>query len=110
MDTQTFLLLLGFILLALGTVVASVNILTRGSVYRRIKPQSRPRRWVLYLLLIMFGAFALWFPVWFLWPQSSAAKVLTLVFASTLGIGGLTLKWLRPFVDAIYERNGWELR
>lgn len=110
MGLASYALLVGLTLLAVTSVGASLNILMRGALYRRLKPRSRPRRWVLLVLLVMFGAFAVWFPVWMLWPHSIIAKALTLVFGVVFGLGGLMLRWFGGLVDMLYERKGWQLR
>jgi RsiW-degrading membrane proteinase PrsW (M82 family) len=52
----------------------SIHLLMRGRFYHRLKPESRPRRWVVYLFLSWFVAFVLWFPVCFIWPGSFMAQ------------------------------------
>ena len=106
----TYVALLALILLAIATVSVLLNLLLRGSLYRRLKPQARPRRWVLFFLLTDFVAFAVWFPIWMMWPKSLLAKTLTLVFGVVFGMIGLTFKWGGGFMDMLYERKGWPLR
>jgi hypothetical protein len=75
-------LLLGLLLiLAVASVTVALNVLLRGRIYQHLKPQSRPRRWVLVSMLLLFSAFAVWFPVWMSWPQLVLAKILTIVLA-----------------------------
>ncbi len=110
MDTTTLRVLAFLLFLAVVSVSVSLNILVRGKIYRWLKPQSRPRRWVLISLLVLFAVFAVWFPVWMTWPQSLIAKALTLTFGIVFVVVGLTLKWLDSMVDSYFERRGWPLR
>jgi hypothetical protein len=109
-NTASLLLLSGLILLAVVTVSASVNILLRGRLYQRMKPQRRPRRWVLYSLLLLFAVFVVWFPVWMTWPHSLIARTLASTFAIFFGVVGVTLKWFTGPVDLFVEKRGWPLR
>ena len=110
MNTASSTLLAGLLLLTVAAISASVNVLVRGSIYRRLKPESRPRRWVLLALLVLFAAFAVWFPVWMTWPHSLAAKALTLTFAIVFGVVGLALRWFTAAVDLFVQKKGWPLR
>jgi hypothetical protein len=106
----TGVLLTALLLLAVVTVSASLNILLRGRVYRWLKPESRPRRWVLIWLLVLLAVFAIWFAVWMLWSGSPIADALTLTFLVVFAIVGLTFRWLGGIVDWNVERKGWPLR
>ncbi len=110
MNAASLTLLAGLLLLSVAAIGASVNILLRGSIYKRLKPESRPRRWVLMALMMLFAVFAIWFPVWISWPNSLIAKALTLTFAIVLGIVGLTLRWFTGAVDVFVVSRGWPLR
>ena len=110
MNTASSTLLAGLLLLAVAAISASVNVLVRGRIYRRLKPESRPRRWVLLALLVLFAVFAVWFPVWMTWPHSLAAKTLTLTFAIVFGVVGLALRWFTAIVDLFVQKRGWPLR
>src|ERR1700733_4703579 len=82
--------------LGIAAVVLSIAILREGKLYHRLNPQKRPRRWVLMSLLVLFGVFAVWFPIWILWPRLMVLHLLTLVFAITFGVVGLALKKFSP--------------
>jgi drug/metabolite transporter (DMT)-like permease len=110
MNTASMNLLAGLLLLALAAIGASVNILLRGSLFKRLKPESRPRRWVLVALLLLFAVFAIWFPVWVTWPNSLVAKALTLTFGIVFGVIGMTLRWFTGAVDLFVVKRGWRLR
>ena len=110
MNTPTYTVLAFLLVLAAVTLSVSVNVLLRGRIYRWLKPQSRPRRWVLILLLVWFTVFALWFSVWMAWPQSLIAKALGVTFCIVFAVIGLTLKWLAGVVDSYVQRKGWPLR
>ena len=100
----------GLLLLAIVTITASVNILLRGTIYRRLKPESRPRRWVLLALLLLLALFAVWFPVWMTWPHSLVARALTLTFGIVFGVVGLGLRMFTSAVDLFVQKRGWPLR
>lgn len=108
--TGALVVLSAMMVFALTAVSASVLILRRGRLYHKIKPEARPRRWVLFSLLILFGVFAVWFPVWVLWPSALVSKALTLLFGVTFFVVGITLKWFSALVDTIVKRKGWTLR
>jgi hypothetical protein len=88
----------------------SASILLRGKLYHRLKPEARPRRWVLISLLFLFAVFALWFPVWITWPNALVSRVLLALFGITFFLVGMTLKWWTPLVDSYVKRKGWQLR
>lgn len=100
------------LLVALGITVVwlSITFLCRGKLYQRLKPDARPRRWVLISLLALFLVFIIWFPVWMIWPHALISRLLTLLFGLLFGIVGLTFKWFAPLVDAYIKRKGWPLR
>lgn len=110
MNTTSQLVLAGLLVLTLVVIGTSVNILLRGSIYRWLKPASRPRRWVLVALLLLFAVFAVWFPIWMAWPDTIIAKALTLTFGVAFCIVGFTLRWFTRVVDAFVVRKGWPLR
>jgi hypothetical protein len=51
-----------------GVVMAVLILFRKGPLYRSIKPTSRPRRWVLFLLLYLVVCVAGWLGVSALWP------------------------------------------
>lgn len=109
MNRTSTLLLSLLLLLAIVSLTIAINILLRGRVYQRLKPESRPRRWVLISLLFLFAVFAVWFPIWISWPQSMIARVLTATFAVVFGAVGMTLKWFNGIVDRYVRSKGWPL-
>ena len=105
------LIVLGLlVILGIVTVWVSVAILLRGKLYRRLKPEARPRRWVVISLLILFGVFVVWFPIWMMWPNALLSRILLVLFGLTFFVVGMTIKWLTPLVDAYFQRKGWPLR
>jgi hypothetical protein len=105
------LVILGtFVVVGVTAALVSILMLRRGRFYQWLKPKSRPRRWVLILLLIMFAAFLAWFPIWMLWPDAPGSRILTSIFLATFFVGGLTLKSFSPLVDLFVKRKGWPLR
>jgi len=96
--------------LGIAAVVLSMVLLRRGKLYGRLKPEARPRRWVLISLLFLFGIFILWFPVWMTWPHAPISRLLTLLFGLTFGVVGLGFKWFAPLVGWYVKRKGWPLR
>ena len=112
MDNAT-LAVLGFLLfLTLITVSVSINILLRGRIWRRLKPTSRPRRWVLVLLLTSLALTFVWIPVFVGRPHTQLAKVLTVIWATVfIGMGLIfKLPFLGSAIDLLFERKGWPLR
>ena len=110
MNTAGYPVVACLLALAAAAITVSLNILLRNRVYERLKPESRPRKWVLFALLVVFAVFAVWFPVWMTWPQSVVAKALTLTFAVVFSAVGLTLSSFTRAVDLFVERKGWPLR
>jgi quinol-cytochrome oxidoreductase complex cytochrome b subunit len=100
----------GLLALAVAAVWASLDILFKGPLYHRIKPASRPRRWVLIVLLVMFAAFIVWIPIWAIWPHTLISKVSTILFGVAFCGGLLVLRNFSWLVDLIYKRKGWPLR
>ena len=100
------------LLVSLGIVAVwlSVSILRRGKLYHRLKPEARPRRWVVIALLSLFLIFVVWFPLWITWPHALVSRFLTLLFGVSFAVVGLTFKWFAPLVDAYFHRKGWPLR
>jgi hypothetical protein len=96
--------------LAVCTLWTSISILRHGSVYHWLRPERRPRRWVLALLLLLFMVFAIWFPIWMTWPRAYISRALTSLFGIDFFVTGMTLKWFSPLVDRFVERRGWQLR
>lgn len=68
------------VLLGIAAVWLSVAMLRRGELYGRLKPEGRPRRWVLFCLLTLLVVFVIWFPVWIAWPGALISRFLTLLF------------------------------
>ena len=97
-------------ILAICTVWTSVSVLRRGSVYQWLRPERRPRRWVLIALMQLFAVFCIWFPVWIAWPHARISRVLLILFGCDFALTGITLKWLVPLVDYLMIRWGWDLR
>src|SRR5260370_2743777 len=88
------------IVLAVTATSVSILLLRRGRFYYWLEPESRPRRWVLILLLSLFAVFLAWFPIWIIWPNALVSRILTLVFAISFFVVGLTFKmvfWTRGF-------------
>ena len=112
MLSQTGTLIVFGLLVGLGisAVVLSIVILRRGKLYHRLHPQARPRRWVLISLLFFVGVFVVWFPVWMTWPHALISRLLSLLFALTFFVFGITYKWFSVAVDQYIERKGWPLR
>jgi hypothetical protein len=96
--------------LAAAAVLISADMLCRGRIYHRLKPKSRPRRWVLISLLILFVVFVVWFPVWIMWPHALISRLLTGLFGLTFVIVGLALRSFSSLVDRYITRKGWPLR
>src|SRR5215469_1400696 len=84
------LALLGW--LGVSAAAVSISILRRGKLYRRMNPETRPRRWVLISLLFLFAVFIVWFPVWIRWPHALISRVLTGLFGIAFAVVGLTIK------------------
>jgi len=88
------------VVLGISAVVFSLSILRRGKLYHRLRPEARPRRWVLISLLFLFSVFAIWFPVWITWPDAIISRLLLALFGITFFVVGMTIKWLTPLVDS----------
>jgi hypothetical protein len=95
---------------AVLSISISVIILARGRFYHWLKPESRPRRWVLFSMLVLFGIFLIWFALWMLLPQSVITRAITLVFGVTFFVIATAIKWFIPLVDRFVKRRGWSLR
>ena len=95
MISTAAVVLSALLLLALASVTVALNVLLRGRIYQRLPPQSRPRRWVLLSILVLFTVFAVWFPIWTSWPQSRTARLLTIMFGALFFIVGMTRRWFR---------------
>ena len=104
------LVLIGLIVLAILAVATSFLILVRGRFYHWLKPERRPRRWVLFSMLVLFGVFLIWFALWVCMPHSATTWAATLAFGFTFFAVGITIKWFTPLVDRLIKRRGWPLR
>jgi hypothetical protein len=102
--------MVGIAFLVVCTLWTSISVLRRGRVYQWLRPELRPRRWVLILLLIDFAVFCAWFPVWIVWPHALISRALLLVFCVVFFVVGMTLRWFSPFVDRLMKKAGWQLR
>lgn len=98
-----FVLMAGFAITALAV---SILILRKGKLYHRLKPETRPRRWVLIFLLFLLAEFVVWFPIWITWPQALVSRFLTGLFGITFAVVGLTFKWFSPLVDSYITAEG----
>ena len=112
MDNATVAVLIFLLSLTLVSVAVAINILLRGRIWRCLKPESRPRRWVLIWLLISLFLTFVWLPVFVARPYTQLAKALTVVWAIVFIGMGLVFKLplLSSTVDMIFERKGWPLR
>jgi hypothetical protein len=108
--TLVLTILTGLIVLAVLAVSTSVLVLLRGRFYHWLKPANRPRRWVMFSMLILFGVFLLWLALWTFLPQTIVARVALFVFGVTFFVVGMALKWFTPLVDRAVKRRGWPLR
>jgi hypothetical protein len=109
-NSATLAALLVLLVLTVVSVSVSINILLRGRIWQHLKPASRPRRWVLVLLLVSLAMTVVWLPVFVFYPRAPVARVFTVVWGFTFGGTCLTLKWLAGIVDLFYKRRGWPLR
>lgn len=107
-NAPTVIVALG--LLAICTVWTSISVLRHGRVYRWLRPERRPRRWVVIALLQLFTVFSVWFPVLISWPQAFISRLLLLFFAIDFFVTGMTVKWFTPAIDRLVQRRGWQLR
>jgi hypothetical protein len=84
MDQSTVNVLVAafLILLAVFVTVASILILWGGKVYHKIPKKARPRRWFVAIFFSYFVLFWFWFPAWWFYPGSLAARVLGFLFAA----------------------------
>ncbi|HEV2501323.1 MAG TPA: hypothetical protein VGY31_17260 [Terriglobia bacterium] len=98
------------IVLAVLAVSISILLLLRRSFYHCLNPESRPRRWMLFSLLVLFGVFLLWLVLRFLLPQTVIARLAAFVFGITFFVVGMALKWFAPLIDRAIKRRGWPLR
>jgi hypothetical protein len=99
------------LLIVLGIVVVwlAITILWRGKLYLRLKPDARPRRWVVISLLALFAVFMIWFPVWMTWPHAIVSRFLTLLFGITFAVFALASRF-PSLIDSYIKRKGWPLR
>jgi hypothetical protein len=96
--------------LAVCTVSTSVSILRRKRVYHWLSPSRRPRRWVLIILMQLFGFFCLVLLVGFIFRDVWISRALLVFFAIDSFATLLTLKWFPVLVDQLVIRQGWKLR
>jgi len=106
----TVAVLILLIAFAISAVVLSIMILSRGKFYQRLSPETRPRRWVLISVLVLFAIFVISISVWAMWPDALVSRVLLGVFGVAFFVVGLTIRLLTEQVDAYVERRGWQLR
>jgi archaellum biogenesis protein FlaJ (TadC family) len=93
------------IVLAIASVSVATNILLRGKIWRSLKPESRPRRWILILLLASLGMTFIWLPVFVIWPHTLFSRVLTIAWVVLFAGTGLSLKWLSGLIGMVYKRR-----
>ena len=108
--TSAAILITAVFVFGFSAVVLAIVLLGRGRLYKQLSPKERPRRWVLFSLLVLFGVFALWFPIWMAWPSALISRVLTLLFGLTFFVVGMAIKWFAPLIDKYIRRKGWRLR
>jgi hypothetical protein len=106
----TWVVLGTLVVLAVVATSASIILLRRGKFYNSLKPESRPRRWVLILLLLLFAVFLTWFPIWMVWPEAIVSKILSWLFAVSFFAFGMAIKWVPGLIDSFVVRRGWPLR
>jgi hypothetical protein len=106
----TVAVLILLIALAISAVVVSIMILSRGKLYERLSPETRPRRWMLICVLVLFAMFVIAFSVWMIWPDALVSRVLLGAFGIAFFVVGFAIRLLTPQVDAFVERRGWQLR
>jgi hypothetical protein len=111
-DKASFAVLVFLLSLTVVSVAVSINILLRGRIWQRLKPSSRPRRWVLIWLLVSLFLTFVWLPVFVGMPDTHLARVLTMLWAISFIGMGLVFKLppLSSAVDMIFEKKGWPLR
>jgi hypothetical protein len=95
---------------AISAVVVSIMILSRGKLYERLSPETRPRRWILVSVVALFAEFVISFSVWATWPDALVSRVLLGAFGVVFFLVGFAIRLLTPQVDAYVERRGWQLR
>jgi O-antigen/teichoic acid export membrane protein len=120
MLSQTREIIVAGLLFVLGTsaVTLSILMLRRGKLYHRLSSNARPRRWVLISLLTLLAGFAIWFPVWMIWPHAPISRFLLTLFGVTFGVVCMAFKWFSGSIDRYIdtsihryiERKGWRLR
>jgi hypothetical protein len=98
------------IVFAISAVVVSIMILSRGKLYEKLSPETRPRRWILICVLVLFAIFVIAFSVWMMWPDALVSRVLLGAFGVLFFVVGFAIRLLTPQVDAYVERRGWQLR
>ena len=105
-DGAITFLIFGMVLLAICTVGTLTSVLRRGRVYHWLRPETRPRRWVLILLMITFAVFCIWFPVWMTWPHAFVSRALMLLFLVSFFVSCMVIKWFSFLVDRLVKRLG----
>jgi len=109
-DSASIRMAVALAALAACTVWTSVSVLCHRRVYHWLRPERRPRRWVLIALSQLFLVFCVWFPVWMTWPQVFISRLLLLFFGIDFFVTGMTLRWFTPSMDRLVQRRGWQLR
>jgi amino acid transporter len=95
---------------AISAVALSIMILSRGKLYERLSPETRPRRWILISVVALFAEFVIAFSVWMMCPDALVSRVLLGAFGVAFFLVGFTIRLLTPQVDAYVKRKGWQLR
>jgi hypothetical protein len=87
-------------------MTALLILLRKGPLYRSLNPTSRPRRWVLFLLLYLVVCVAGWLGVSALCPDSISARIGLAFLVIPLALFGILMKWgLTHIVDKWIERR-----
>lgn len=96
--------------LAVCTVWTSMSILCRKRVYDWLRPETRPRRWVLIVLMQLFAIFCILLLVGFIFRDTWITQILFFLFAIDFAMTLMTLKWFAPLMDRFVTHRGWDLR
>ena len=101
-----------FLLFCIGSaaVVVSVDILRKGKLYQSLRPEARPRRWVLIWLLVPLAVCVVYVPIQLIWPDTWTSRILLRVLGIVFLAVLCTLRFLWWLVDWYYKRKGWPLR
>ena len=82
-QSKATLLLAAFLgVLAVFVTVASILILSGGTVDHKIPQKSRPRRWFVAIFFSYFVTFCVSLPVWFFYPRSIPSHILSFIFGA----------------------------